>query len=562
MPTAVATPTPAGTPVATGSSGNGGSVSGSGTGVVSGSGAAVTSGTVSMGFGSAGLDSLRWNGTEMLAAGAPAISWVGLVQPDGSWTTGDSNPVTTVDAGNQTLTQKFAWGSITYAYTATQTQMFANVTIQNGSTTPVGEFIMQLAEIEFPSTPKEYDGSDPMVGWGMGNPTIIPATFGEGTGAGMGAGMLDVTDEDVVNPLMVGWPWSLNGAKTIFPLLVETGGNSMLPSSYPCINRQIPAGGTLRFTIGFRFGPAGSTKEQLAGDVYQRFAAAFPQTLKWTDRRPIAQLFLASQNGTYATNPRCWFGDSSVDTTTAAGIAAFQERVLAYAQQAVAICQGENAQAAITWDIEGEQFPQNTTYIGDPRLIGTLDPEMSGVVDAYFKTFTNAGIRVGMTIRPQQLVVSGSGSTLGAYQEEVADPGALMIEKMSYAYQRWGATVFYVDSNGAPDCPMDPKFFQAVAAALPNVLVIPEHANMEYYSITAPYGQLNMGVTGTPAEITAVYPKAFSVFTISDGDVTGNMGALVSSVERGDALFFRGWFGANENAEVVQIYQEAGGGTK
>jgi hypothetical protein len=36
----------------------------------------------------------------------------------------------------------------------------------------------------------------------------------------------------------------------------------------------------------------------------------------------------------------------------------------------------------------------------------------------------------------------------------------------------------------------------------------------------------------------------------------------VSSVERGDALFFRGWFGANENAEVVQIYQEAGGGTK
>jgi hypothetical protein len=32
------------------------------------------------------------------------------------------------------------------------------------------------------------------------------------------------------------------------------------------------------------------------------------------------------------------------------------------------------------------------------------------------------------------------------------------------------------------------------------------------------------------------------------------MAALVSSVARGDVLFFRGWFGANENAQVAQIY--------
>jgi hypothetical protein len=503
--------------------------------------------TVSIQFTGAGLSSVQWGGTEMLATGTPSIGWIGLIQPDGSWTTGDSNPTTTTDVANSVLTQKFAWGSIRYAYTTTETQLFADVTVQNTSTTPIGEFIIQLLELKFPSTPSEYDGSDPMVAWNMGNPSIIPTTFG--------SGKLEVTNEDVANPLMVGWPWPIDAAKTTFPLLVLTGGDSMLPSSFPFINRQVPAGGSLEFKIGFRFGPATATNYQLAGDLYQRFATTFPYTLQWTDHRPIAQLFLTNPNGTYATNPRCWFGDSTVDTTTPAGIAAFQQRVLAYADQSISICKAENAQAAITWDIEGQQFPQNTSYIGDPRLVDTLAPEMSGVIDAYFKKFTDAGLKIGMTIRPQQLVLSDDNQQ--AYQEEVADPGALMIQKIAYANKRWGATVFYVDSNGAPDNPMDPKFFQAVTSAVPGILVIPEHANMEYYSITAPYGQLNMGVTGTPANVIWTYPKAFSVFTISDGDVTDNLSTLVNSVMRGDVLFFRGWFDANEIPQVQQIYQQA-----
>ena len=513
---------------------------------------APASPAVSIHFGSAGLSSLQWNGTEMLASGVPTLGYVGLIQPDGSWTSGSQTPVTSADPANRVLTQTYPWGTVRYAYTATETQLFANVTIQNTSTTPVGMIIVQLAEIQFPTTPQEYDGSDPMVGWNMGNPTIIPTTFG--------TGKLVVTNEDVANPLMVGWPWTLNTAKTIFPLRVLTGKDAMYPSSFPFINRPIPAGGSMEFKIGFRFGPATATTYQLAGDLYQTFANAFPYTLQWSDHRPIAQLFLTNPNGTYATNPRCWFGDSTVDTTTPAGIAAFQQRVLAYAANSVAICKAENAQAAITWDIEGQQFPQATSYIGDPRLVDTLAPELSGVIDAYFKTFTDAGLKVGMTIRPQQLVLSDDNQQ--AYQEDVADPGALMIQKIQYAKQRWGATVFYVDSNGAPDNPMSPAFFQEVTNAIPGILLIPEHSNLEYYSNTAPYGQLNMGVTGTPANVQLAYPKAFSVTTISDGDVADNLAALVSSVARGDILFFRGWFAANENAQVQQIYGQAAAGTR
>ena len=131
--------------------------------------AASSSPSLYVQFTGGGLTSLQWNGTEMLASGAPIISWISLIQPDGSWSTGDTNCTTTVDVANRVLTQKFAWGSISYAYTTTQTQLFADVTIQNTSTTPVGMFIMQLAELKFPQTPTEYDGSDPMVAWNMGD---------------------------------------------------------------------------------------------------------------------------------------------------------------------------------------------------------------------------------------------------------------------------------------------------------------------------------------------------------------------------------------------------------
>lgn len=507
---------------------------------------------VSVQFNGSGLSSLQWNGAEMLATGAPSLPYVGLIQPDGSWTGGDTNPSTAVDAANRILTQTFAWGTVRYAYTTTQSQVFADVTIRNTSSTPVGMFIIQLLELKFPSTPSEFDGSDPMVAWNMGSPSIIHTTFGSGS--------LAVTNEDVANPLMIGWPWALDSAKTTFPLRILTGKDSMYPSSFPFIDRQVPAGGSLEFKIGFRFGPPAATNYELAGDIYQAFANAFPFTLKWSDHRPVAQLCLTSYNGTYATNPRRWFGDSTVDTTTPAGIAAFQQRVLAYADQAVANCKAENAQAAVTWDIEGEQFPQATSYIGDPRLVDVMAPEMSGVIDAYFKKFTDAGLQVGMTIRPQQLVLSDSNQQ--AVQQDVANPGQLMIDKIAYARNRWGATVFYVDSNGGPDNPMDVKYFQQVATAFPDILLIPEQSNMGYYAVSAPYGQLNMGVTGTPADVRWTYPQAFRVFTVSDANIAGNLATLVNSVIHGDALFFRGWFSSDENPQVAQIYQQAAAGTK
>ena len=218
----------------------------------------------------------------------------------------------------------------------------------------------------------------------------------------------------------------------------------------------------------------------------------------------------------------------------------------------MAILKGMNAQGMVTWDIEGEQYPQSTTYIGDPRIFMNLAPEMVGVADIYFKKFSDAGLRVGLCIRPQQLVVSADGSS--ASQQELADPTQLMIDKMTYAYQRWGATLFYVDSNGDPNLPYDFNFFRRVQQALPNVLVMPEHKNTGYYGVTAPYAELRQGFASTPSAVRDVYPGAFSLINTADGPINARYADLQAAVAGGDIMMFRGWFDDGNNATIKSLY--------
>ena len=180
---------------------------------------------------------------------------------------------------------------------------------------------------------------------------------------------------------------------------------------------------------------------------------------------------------------------------------------------------------------------------------------MSGILDEYFQKFRDAGLRIGMTLRPQQLLLSEDHSS--AYQKEVDDPAALLIDKIAYAKKRWGATLFYIDSNGDKNDPLDAKAIARVVAAHPDVLLIPEMESMEYYRVTAPYNQLNQGFIATPENVRAAYPKAFGVICVNDGDLDGKHDVLVNSVRRGDILLFRGWFDSAENAKVKSIYDEA-----
>jgi hypothetical protein len=255
-------------------------------------------------------------------------------------------------------------------------------------------------------------------------------------------------------------------------------------------------------------------------------------------------------------NPRGWLLDPGIDALTGAGVRNLRRRILDWADNSIAIMRRMDAQGMVTWDIEGEQYPQPTTYIGDPRLFSKLAPEMSDIADAYFEKFRKAGFRVGVCIRPQQLVIEGNE----VHQAAAADPAELMIAKINYAKQRWGATLFYVDSNGEPSNPMPPEIFARVVAVEPDVLLIPEHETLGYYGSTAPYNELRGGWSSSPSLVREVYPEAFSVINIADGNMDADQAQLTQAVAHGDILLFRGWYPDPNNVKARAIYQAASAG--
>ena len=510
---------------------------------------AAQPGNVSLSYGSNGLSAINYNGFQYLSYGIFGVNGVNFVNSAGQITPGSTSGTTVYDSVHQRTTITLNWGKVVVGYAASGSRMNVTIATTNTSALTIRGLFYQPFNLIFPSAPREFDGVDPIVVINNGNPTALRMTAGSNA--------LVLTNNDVVQPLLVGFPWSLNQpANTIFPVKVETSQDAMLPNSIPFVNRPIAPGATDVYHLSLRFGPASATTKSLAADLYQSFATVYPFAVNWPDRRPIGQLIAASTATGFATNPRGWFNDPTVDVTTPQGIAAFQTRLLAWAQNAVVILKSMNAQGMITWDIEGEQYPQPTTYIGDPTVFSTLAPEMAAVADQYFQTFTSAGLRVGVCVRPQQLVIPTGGGA--PTQTTVADPTQLLINKVQYANQRWGATLFYIDSNGDPNFPIGSSFFQKVAVQFPNVLLIPEHETTSYFGFGSWYGELRGGFTGTPSNVLDVYPSAFSVIYLPDGNFSANQTQLQSSVNRGDIMMFRAWYTDPQNQEILTLYPTNG----
>jgi hypothetical protein len=223
------------------------------------------------------------------------------------------------------------------------------------------------------------------------------------------------------------------------------------------------------------------------------------------------------------------------------------------ANDSIAILQAMNAQGMVVWDLEGEQFPK-ITYVGDPRQLDALAPEMEyrGAVDAYFKKFRDAGLKVGLTIRGQALKLTSKGWR----QINVANPYAQLAAKIEYAHVRWGATLFYIDSNTWKAI-YDASMFKKLLNTYPDILLMPEHETTRYSAYTAPYRELQRDETSTPDSVLQAYPTAFSVINVSMGDIDGYHDELVAAVRRGDVLLFPSWYDNATSAKVKAIYDEA-----
>ncbi len=501
-------------------------------------------------FGPAGLSSLKYHGREMLAYGDFRVNRIAMKDRAGNAFDADLTSIVKVDSARGELKRIYTWGTLQVRYNVdVQDRLQLQITTKNTSNFTIESIFYEPLALKFPFKPREYDGSTPLLGHNIGAPTAVMLSTGSEA--------VTLVNDDVQKPLLIGFPWALDRpASTVFPLRVNTGRDSMYPDSLPLIDRPVGPGRSDEYELSFHFGRSSSNSApSVPADVWAKFAKAYPFALNWDDHRPIGHLEIASAAMGYRLNPRGWFLDPKLDVSTEEGRREFESKLMAYTDQVIAILRDMNAQGVIVWDIEGEEYKHAVTYIGDPRQLPNLAPEMDRLADRFFARFSDLGFRVGVCIRPQTLVKNAPG---GPVQQESADPAKVLMDKIAYARKRWDATLFYIDSNGAgPNTPMDPEVIRTVAAAYPDVLLIPEHSNLRYYAYSAPYHDLRRPPIKTPDLVRTIYPKAFSIINTTDGPVDQRSDELITAITKGDILLYRSWYREPIHEKLKHIYESA-----
>ena len=505
-------------------------------------------------FNDTGLAKLHYGGQDFLLDGRFAV--VSTTQPgvdgkpEGAYWADARQTTVSFEEATKTLTWKLPWGSVATRYTVDKDRLDLDMTVTNSSDKPLDGVNLQPFALKFPQAPKGWIPGYPYMGANLSTPTALLAQFDTAT--------LILVNKDTVKPLLIGFPGRASLTERPLMVATENAAQWLQPLLDPYLPRPIAPGQSDTFGISLRFGAPDVKPLDLFPDVAQTFLKAHPFTLKWDDRRPLAALFLSTSEPEYhsPTNPRGWFLDPKMDYVSEAGRAKLRERVMAYADNSIGILKAANAQGAIVWDVEGQEYPHATSYIGDPRLLPTLAPEMDSIADEFFKKFTDAGLKMGVTIRPQILKKSDSGVW---YQTESPDPLSTLREKIVYARKRWGVRLFYVDSNGDPNVPMPASIFTTLAREFPDTLLMPEHKALAYYAATAPFQTFaHFGITSTPEAVREFYPDAFSVNYIAGSDKAPEKRAeLLESVKRGDILMVLGWFPDPNQALARGIYEEA-----
>lgn len=307
---------------------------------------------------------------------------------------------------------------------------------------------------------------------------------------------------------------------------------------------------------------------------FEELGRKSPLALKWPDRRPIGTAFIAQSNTGWPGNPRGYIVGlrDQENIHTEAGLAAFGKRLLEYADRCITELKDKNAQGVIVWDLEGQEKPHCISYVGDPRKLPQVAPEMDRFADAFMKKFRDAGFRTGLTLRPTDYYEPTPGKRDWTHRE-VKDPVALLSAKIKYAKQRWGTTIFYLDSNvfnqdwgkfpAGANVPwtMPTRMIQKLQEAHPDCLVIPEWSDGDYYRWSAPYSSPNIGQLTTNARdplARAKWPEAFGVVAVETDLLETCFGAYVEGVAGGDVLLFRCWYHDPAADLVKLIYHEAG----
>jgi hypothetical protein len=547
--------------------------------VLAGSGTLAHAQSLSITYGAKGIQNLSYGGTTLENVGAnPADSFhiwhMGTTDLDGNFVGGwgETNTGESWNEPTKTETYNFPWGSISTEFVQSGNNLNMIVTETNLAGSGI---IFEGAEIypfalHFPEDPVGFSGYT-QYAITTTAPGVSAADFGSGVVTSV------IPDESI--PMYGGWK---NASTNTYTPLMTTSPPDGLATFLPRVERQVLPGASFTYTVSLRFTPEGTAAN--ASDAYASFAATYPNQMNWKDRRIIGTAYLASspaggnidQPGGYPTNPRRYFNDPTINITTAAGLQNFQDRMLQQAESNVSDAQAMSSQGVITWDIEGEAYPQDTSYVCSPDQIATVAPEMESTIldqsspyygkkldDSYFATMTDANLEVGVCIRPQVFTL-GPNSTAG--QVTLSTDAAIIANletKARYANGRWGVTLFYVDSTVAADGgTLDPAIFRQLITDLPSFLFIPEESTPRYYAYSAPfYSFIFHGTVGTDPSIYNYYPNAFGANLVNDvsaSTLAQYQSQLTQAVAKGDILMGHADFWQTNDPTLVAIYKAAG----
>lgn len=515
-----------------------------------------------------GLQSLVHGAVELLKDGQPRINRVewrpGEVEP----VPGSFMPATAYDEKKQQLEQTWRMGRLVCAYQPEKNHLGVRLTFTNTSDRPLSSVEISAMTLVFPDTPTGPGWYESLhtTSEGIDDAAAVIANYSGGT--------LAVVSESFAPEIRLQIYSAYDKARRAYQVIVSPlrrSAEDRAHSDPVILNPQE----SLTFSITLRCGPEKSSLHDLAGEVFARYAERFPRILQWDDRRPIAMLVLASSAPQHHStiNPRGWLSDPQLDVQKTTGRLPFRTRILAWAEQSIALCRAMGAQGGIVWDIEGGEF-QPLVYVGDPRMLPKLAPEMDAVADEFFKRFSDAGLKTGICIRPSRIVPNWDADPKFPWRHGHMrfDPVEEMADKIAYAKKRWGCTLYYIDTNvtwaytGEKDdkgedrvtsWPIRADAMRRLAERHADVLIIPEFQYTGYYSHVSGYRELRGGHASTSERVLATYPDAFSVINVSDGKMKDRKADLITAVGRGDILMFRGWFRSPEAEMVRYLYREA-----
>ena len=524
-------------------------------------------------FDADGLATIRHGGVELVQAGYPRfrvheVHFADAKEQRGWRQVWEPKPTAvTFDRERKVLTQSFEWGSVECTFAVQGDRLDFEIRVVNATPDPMVHFVWQPVAFLLPHVPEN-----------------------EGGHGRAGAALVELYRHEKGSIGLVNWNesrnyfrWSDQSRDKPRRLSVEFLRRETQPK-HPVVDEKffvdpgwkIPPRQSGSCRVSLAFGPISASGPDLCPEVFAAVAAARPMVLDWPDRRPIAAAFLCNSATGWPTNPRGFlFGKRDKnDVTTEEGLQKFRESLLQYADNCIERMKSMDAQGIIVWDIEGQEMPHTTSYIGDPRRLAEVCPEMDRFSDEFMRKFTSAGLRTGVTIRPTEVYRPTEPGQPRWKQREVRDPLAVMDEKIRCAKKRWGCTIFYLDSNVFGDSLLSEEqkkemkgvpwimpvaMIEELYRLHPDCLIIPEFtwSTAFYYTVSAPYTSPNLGQLGTDATTRRMWPKAFRAALVNRELVERHWEDYLAGVQGGDVLLYLGWGDMPENEAVRLFYREA-----